>query len=235
MKRQLIPEGYYNSNTKDCDVFCVKGTIQDQQKFYFRQDNNCVKCSAGADVKWSITNKQTFDHCISVTDTVTVEAGAGGGYQYSDKNGKGFYVSANYNYGASVEAKTQWAYHDDSGDSISAWGAVSAGVGGNVGGSVGVWYDKDGDLHVKFGLDGVIPECPGFGLNATLSKSTVNEVGDDTTYAEHVAGALTGNTDDVIAVINSPTTKTIVDTVSHVVTHLPDEAKKDVEKIFGGL
>jgi len=224
MATQIIPEGYYNSNTKDCDVFCVKGTVQDQQEFYFRQDS--VKYSVGADVKWSVTDKATFDHCISVTDTATAEVGAGGGYQYSDENGKGFYVSANYNYGASVGVKTQWAYHDNSGDSISAWGAVSTGVGGNVSGCAGVWYDKDGDLHVKFGLDGVIPECPGFGLSATISKSTTKEVVSDTQYGEQVAGALAGDPDAMSTVIASPTTKKIADAVAGAANSGYDSVKK---------
>jgi hypothetical protein len=176
-----ISPGYYNSNTKDCDVFCVKGTEQEGQKFYFRKD--AVMYQAGADVKWSLTNKQTFDNCITVTDSATVETGVDGGFQYKDMGGRGFYLSANLHYGDTVKVKTQWAYHDSNGDSISAWGAVTEGAGGNVSGCVGVWYDKDGDLHIKFGLSGVIPECPGFGVAIDISKKTQKEVSGDVNSA----------------------------------------------------
>ena len=203
MTIQTIPPGYYNSNTKDCDVFCVKGTVQEGQKFYFRKDS--VKYSAGADVKWSLTNKTTFDNCITVTNTVGADVGDSASFKYSDEHGRGFYVSANCHYGATVEAKTQWAYHDSNGDSISAWGGVSEGPGGNVSGCAGVWYDKDGDLHVKFGLSGVIPECPGFGLSADISKKTQDDVSSD---------------------INS---------VGSAISHQYDEGKKDVDDIFGHL
>ena len=167
-------------------MFCVKGTVQEGQKFYFRKDS--VKYSAGADVKWSLTNKATFDHCITVTNTVGVDVGDSAGFQYNDEHGKGFYISANCHYGATVDVKTQWAYHDTNGDSISAWGSVSEGPGGNVSGCAGVWYDKDGDLHIKFGLSGVIPECPGFGLSATVSKKTQDDITHDVTHQYEEAG-----------------------------------------------
>jgi hypothetical protein len=180
-KPQRIPVGYYTSNTKDCDVFCVKDTTQavntigvipqKTQSFYFRKDSG--KYSVGADIKWSVTNRTTFDHCVTVTDSATVEAGDDVTTQYSDKGGRGFYVSASVHYGATAGVKTKWAYHDSSGDSVSVWGGVSDGPGGNVSGCAGVWYDNDGDLHVKFGLGGVIPECPDFGVSAVISKKTL--------------------------------------------------------------
>jgi len=190
---QKVSDGYYNSNTKDCDVFCVKTTEQSGQKFYFRKD--AAMYQAGADVKWSLTNKQTFDHCITVTDSATVDSGEHAGFEYKDMHGRGFFLSANAHYGVTAELKTQWAYHDADGDSVSAWGSVSDGPGGDVSGCVGVWYDSEGNLHVKFGLSGVIPECPGFGMALNISKKTqteathdVNTVGSDVHHQYEQAG-----------------------------------------------
>jgi len=195
---EAIPSGYYTSNTRDCDVFCVTGTAPADQKFYFRKDS--VKYSVGADIKWSRTNRTTFGHCVSVTDSATVEAGDHASLEYSDENGRGFYVSASAHYGATADIRTRWAYHNSGGDSISAWGAVSDGPGGNVSGCAGVWYDKDGDLHVKFGLGGIIPECPAFGISAAISKRTQKAIAD------------------------APAT--IEDTIDHQV----DEGERDVDK-----
>ena len=171
---ELVPAGYYTSNTKDCDIFLVKGTSREGQKFYFRKDS--IRYSVGADIKWSVTNKATFDHCITVTNSASVEVGDSGGLVYSDKDGRGFYISASAHYGVTADVKTQWAYHDVNHDTVSVWGAVSDGAGGNVRGCAGVWYDKEGDLHVKFGVGGIIPECPAFGVSAVISRETLHEI-----------------------------------------------------------
>ena len=58
----------------------------------------------------------------------------------------------------------------------------------------GVWYDKDGNIHVKFSTCGVIPHVA-FGTNLVINPKTVEDLGkptaDDKAFAKGLTQGLT--------------------------------------------
>ena len=156
---QIVPAGYYVSNSKDEDCFFVDG----KGNFYFKK-------STGK--KWSRTDKWNFDHICDVT-TVDEEQGVSGDVNTHD--GRGLEVKVSAHIGVTVSSVMQWSYVNPDGNQAKIWAGPTGGVGDGVSMDAGVWYDKNGDLHLKLSTSGVIPHLA-FGAALTINPKTISDL-----------------------------------------------------------
>ena len=156
---QIVPAGYYVSNSKDEDCFFVDG----KGNFYFKK-------STGK--KWSRTDKWNFDHICDVT-TVNEEQGVSGDVDTHD--GRGLEVKVSAHIGVTVSSVMQWSYVNPDGNQAKIWAGPTGGVGDGVSMDAGVWYDKNGDLHLKLSTSGVIPHLA-FGAALTINPKTISDL-----------------------------------------------------------
>ena len=168
---QTVPSGYYVSNSKDEDVFFV----DEKGNYYFKK-------SVGK--KWATTDKWNFDHICDVT-TVNEEQGVSGDINTHD--GRGLEVKVSAHVGVSVSNVMKWSYVNPDGNQAKIWGGPSGGVGAGVSMDAGVWYDKNGDLHLKLSTSGVIPHVD-FGGSVVINPKTVENLdkptAEDTAFAK---------------------------------------------------
>ena len=149
---QTVPAGYYVSNSKDEDCFFV----DPKGNYFFKKEIG---------KKWSRTDKWNFDNICDVT-TVNEEQGVSGDVDTHD--GRGLEVKVSAHLGVTVSSVMQWTYVNPDGNQAKVWAGPTGGVGDGVSMDAGVWYDKNGDLHLKLSTSGVIPHVA-FGTAITLS------------------------------------------------------------------
>ena len=156
---QTVPSGYYVSNSKDEDCFFVDG----KGNYYFKKELG---------KKWSRTDKWNFDHICDVT-TVNEDQGVSGDVNTHD--GRGLEVSVSAHIGVTVSCVMQWSYVNPDGNQAKVWAGPTGGVGDGVSMDAGVWYDKNGDLHLKLSTSGVIPHMA-FGAQVTINPKTISDL-----------------------------------------------------------
>ena len=156
---QTVPAGYYVSNSRDEDVFFV----DPKGNYYFKKETG---------KKWSRTDKWNFDHICDVP-TVNEEQGASADVDTHD--GRGLEVKVSAHVGVSVSSVMQWSYVNPDGNQAKVWAGPTGGVGAGVSMDAGVWYDKNGDLHMKLSTSGVIPHLA-FGTELTINPKTVENL-----------------------------------------------------------
>jgi len=156
---QKVPAGYYVSNSKDEDVFFVDA----KGNYYFKKETG---------KKWSRTDKWNFDHICDVT-TVNEEQGVSADINTHD--GRGLEIKVSAHMGVTVSSVMQWSYVNPDGNQAKVWAGPTGGVGDGVSMDAGVWYDKNGDLHMKLSTSGVIPHLA-FGAELTINPKTVENL-----------------------------------------------------------
>jgi len=164
MPTQTVPAGYYVSNSKDEDVFL----ITKDGRYYFK------KMVGSTD--WMKTDEWNFDHVCDV-ETVNDAQGVSGSVDTHD--GRGLEVKVTAHVGLTVKNVLKWSYVNPDGNQAQVWGGVTGGPGDGVKVDAGVWYDKDGDLHVKMATCGVIPHVA-FGADIVINPKTVQDLGKPT-------------------------------------------------------
>ena len=168
---QTVPAGYYISNSRDEDVFFV----DPKGNYYFKKETG---------KKWSRTDKWNFDHICDVT-TVNEEQGVSGDVDTHD--GRGLEVKVSAHIGVTVSSVMQWTYVNPDGNQAKVWAGPTGGVGDGVSLDAGVWYDKNGDLHMKLSTSGVIPHMA-FGTAITINPKTITDLekpsADDKAFAK---------------------------------------------------
>ena len=156
---QKVPAGYYVSNSKDEDVFFVDS----KGNYYFKKETG---------QKWSRTDKWNFDHICDVT-TVNEKQGVSADVDTHEARGYEDKVSAHV--GVTVSSVMQWSYVNADGNQAKVWAGPTGGVGDGISMDAGVWYDKNGDLHMKLSTSGVIPHMA-FGADLTINPKTVDDL-----------------------------------------------------------
>ena len=168
---QTVPAGYYVSNSKDEDCFFV----DPKGNYYFKKEIG---------LKWSRTDKWNFDHICDVT-TVNEEQGVSGDINTHD--GRGLEVKVSAHVGVTASSVMQWTYVNPDGNQAKVWAGPTGGVGDGVSLDAGVWYDKNGDLHMKLSTSGVIPHMA-FGTAITINPKTITDLekpsADDKAFAK---------------------------------------------------
>ena len=168
---QTVPAGYYVSNSKDEDCFFV----DPKGNYYFKKEIG---------LKWSRTDKWNFDHICDVT-TVNEEQGVSGDVDTHD--GRGLEVKVSAHVGVTASSVMQWTYVNPDGNQAKVWAGPTGGVGDGVSLDAGVWYDKNGDLHMKLSTSGVIPHMA-FGTAITINPKTITDLekpsADDKAFAK---------------------------------------------------
>ena len=168
---QKVPDGYYVSNSKDEDCFFV----DPKGNYYFKKEIG---------KKWSRTDKWNFDNICDVT-TVNEEQGVSGDVDTHD--GRGLEVKVSAHIGVTVSNVMQWTYVNPDGNQAKVWAGPTGGVGDGVSMDAGVWYDKNGDLHLKLSTSGVIPHVA-FGTAITINPKTITDLekpsADDKAFAK---------------------------------------------------
>tara|TARA_R110002051_G_scaffold318709_1_gene401427 strand:+ start:2604 stop:3233 length:630 start_codon:yes stop_codon:yes gene_type:complete len=168
---QKVPAGYYVSNSKDEDCFFV----DPKGNYYFKKEIG---------LKWSRTDKWNFDHICDVT-TVNEEQGVSGDVDTHD--GRGLEVKVSAHVGVTASSVMQWTYVNPDGNQAKVWAGPTGGVGDGVSLDAGVWYDKNGDLHMKLSTSGVIPHMA-FGTAITINPKTITDLekpsADDKAFAK---------------------------------------------------
>ena len=168
---QKVPSGYYVSNSKDEDCFFVDA----KGNYYFKKEIG---------LKWSRTDKWNFDRICDVT-TVNEEQGVSGDVDTHD--GRGLEVKVSAHIGVTVSSGMQWTYVNPDGNQAKVWAGPTGGVGDGVSLDAGVWYDKNGDLHMKLSTSGVIPHMA-FGTAITINPKTITDLekpsADDKAFAK---------------------------------------------------
>ena len=168
---QTVPAGYYVSNSKDEDCFFV----DPKGNYYFKKEIG---------LKWSRTDKWNFDHICDVT-TVNEEQGVSGDVNTHD--GRGLEVKVSAHIGVTVSNVMKWSYVNPDGNQAKIWAGPTGGVGDGVSLDAGVWYDKNGDLHMKLSTSGVIPHMA-FGTAITINPKTITDLekpsADDKAFAK---------------------------------------------------
>ena len=168
---QKVPAGYYVSNSKDEDCFFV----DPKGNYYFKKEIG---------LKWSRTDKWNFDHICDVT-TVNEEQGVSGDVNTHD--GRGLEVKVSAHIGVTASSVMQWTYVNPDGNQAKIWAGPTGGVGDGVSLDAGVWYDKNGDLHMKLSTSGVIPHMA-FGAAITINPKTITDLekpsADDKAFAK---------------------------------------------------
>lgn len=163
MMGQAIPPGFYVSNSADEDVFCVAK----DHSIYFKK-------SRGR--KWSYTDKWNFDHVIDVT---TINEVQGASASIDTHDGRGIEVKVSAHVGVTAKSIMKWHYVGPDSNQATLWVGPEGGVGGGVSADVGVWYDADGDIHMKFSTSGVIPHID-FGGALVVNPKSVEDLSDPT-------------------------------------------------------
>tara|TARA_R110002020_G_scaffold409646_2_gene619342 strand:+ start:3368 stop:3997 length:630 start_codon:yes stop_codon:yes gene_type:complete len=168
---QTVPAGYYVSNSKDEDCFFVDS----KGNYFFKKEIG---------KKWSRTDKWNFDNICDVT-TVNEEQGVSGDVDTHD--GRGLEVKVSAHLGVTVSSVMQWTYVNPDGNQAKIWAGPTGGVGDGVSMDAGVWYDKNGDLHMKLSASGVIPHVA-FGTAITINPKTITDLekpsADDKAFAK---------------------------------------------------
>jgi len=168
---QTVPAGYYVSNSKDEDCFFV----DPKGNYFFKKEIG---------KKWSRTDKWNFDNICDVT-TVNEEQGVSGDVDTHD--GRGLEVKVSAHLGVTVSSVMQWTYVNPDGNQAKIWAGPTGGVGDGVSMDAGVWYDKNGDLHLKLSTSGVIPHVA-FGTAITINPKTITDLekpsADDKAFAK---------------------------------------------------
>ena len=168
---QKVPSGYYVSNSKDEDCFFVDA----KGNYYFKKEIG---------LKWSRTDKWNFDRICDVT-TVNEEQGVSGDVDTHD--GRGLEVKVSAHIGVTVSNVMKWSYVNPDGNQAKIWAGPTGGVGDGVSMDAGVWYDKNGDLHMKLSTSGVIPHMA-FGAAITINPKTITDLekpsADDKAFAK---------------------------------------------------
>ena len=90
-------------------------------------------------------------------------------------DGRGFEVKVSAHVGVTVSSVMQWSYVNADGNQAKVWAGPTGGVGDGISMDAGVWYDKDGDLHMKLSTSGVIPHMA-FGADLTINPKTVDDL-----------------------------------------------------------
>ena len=178
MVGQKVPSGYYVSNSSDADVFYADKS----GNFYFRKEIGD---------KWSRTDKWNFDHICDV-ETVNEEQGVSASVDSHD--GRGFEVKVSAHIGVTVSDVMKWHYVNPDGNQATVWAGPEGGPGDGVSVDAGVWYDKEGNIHVKFSTCGVIPHLA-FGTSLVINPKTVEDLGkptaDDKAFSKGLTEGLT--------------------------------------------
>ncbi|MAH46639.1 hypothetical protein CMI37_12480 [Candidatus Pacearchaeota archaeon] len=178
MVGQEVPSGYYVSNSSDADVFYADKS----GNFYFKKEIGD---------KWSRTDKWNFDHICDV-ETVNEEQGVAASVDSHDGRGMEIRVSAHI--GVTVSDVMKWHYINPDGNQATVWAGPEGGPGEGASVDAGVWYDKDGNIHVKFSTCGVIPHVA-FGTDLVINPKTVEDLGkptaDDKVFAKGLTQGLT--------------------------------------------
>ena len=156
---QNVPAGYYVSNSTDEACFLVDA----KGNYYFKKATGKT---------WSKTDKWNFDH---ICDVETVNEQQGVSADVNTHDGRGLEVSVSAHIGVSVSDVMKWHYVNPDGNAVTLWGGPSAGVGAGVSADVGLWYDKNGDIHMKFAASGVIPHID-FGASIVINPKTVEDL-----------------------------------------------------------
>ena len=168
---QTVPPGYYVSNSVDEDVFCVTKT----NNFYFKKARS---------KKWARTDSWNFDHLCDV-ETVNEVQGVSGDVNTHD--GRGLEVSVSAHIGVTVSDVMKWHYVNPDGNQATLWAGPEGGPGKGVSMDVGVWYDKNGNVHMKLSASGVIPHFD-FGGEVVINPKTVENLekptADDKAFAK---------------------------------------------------
>ena len=183
---QTVPPGFYISNAKnESTLYADKDGA-----FYFRD-----KVSTGQ--KWVKTDKWNFDHLCSVE---TVNATQGADLSMDDHDGRGMEVKVSAHIGVSVTDVVKWHYVNPDGNQATLWAGPDVGAGEGMSMDCGVWYDKDGDIHVKMATSGVIPHVA-FGANIVLNPKTITNAensltkptADDKAFSKGLVEGMTGD------------------------------------------
>jgi len=174
MTGQKVPPGYYVSNSSDADVFYADKSGD----FYFRKEIGD---------KWSRTDKWNFDH---ICDVETVNEQQGVSASMDSHDGRGFEVKVSAHIGVTVSDVMKWHYVNPDGNQATVWAGPEGGLGEGASVDAGVWYDKDGNIHVKFSTCGVIPHVA-FGTDLVINPKTVEDLGKPTAADKAFAKGLT--------------------------------------------
>jgi hypothetical protein len=179
--------------------------------FYFRKEIG---------KKWSRTDKWNFDHICDV-ETVNEEQGVSASVDSHD--GRGFEVKVSAHIGVTVSDVMKWHYVNPDGNQATVWAGPEGGPGDGVSVDAGVWYDKDGNIHVKFSTCGVIPHVA-FGADLVINPKTVENLDKPTDADKAFSKGLTEGL-----------TLGIADKAPPVITHTVATLHKvadDLDKIF---
>ena len=174
MTGQNVPPGYYVSNSSDADVFYAdKGG-----NFYFKKE---------VGDKWSRTDKWNFDH---ICDVETVNEQQGVSASVDSHDGRGMEIKVSAHIGVTVADVMKWQYVNPDGKQATGWAGPEGGPGEGMSLDAGVWYDKDGNIHVKFSTCGVIPHVA-FGTSLVINPKTVEDLDKPTDVDKAFAKGLT--------------------------------------------
>ena len=178
MVGQQVPPGYYVSNSSDADVFYA----DKNDNFYFKKEIGD---------KWSRTDKWNFDH---ICDVETVNEQQGVSASVDSHAGEGMEVQVSAHIGVSVSDVMKWHYVNPDGNQATVWAGPEGGPGEGMSLDAGVWYDKDGNIHVKFSTCGVIPHVA-FGTDLVINPKTVENLdkptADDKAFSKGLTQGLT--------------------------------------------
>ena len=178
MVGQQVPPGYYVSNSSDADVFYA----DKNDNFYFKKEIGD---------KWSRTDKWNFAH---ICDVETVNEQQGVSASVDSHDGEGMEVKISAHIGVSVSDVMKWHYVNPDGNQATVWAGPEGGPGEGMSLDAGVWYDKDGNIHVKFSTCGVIPHVA-FGTDLVINPKTVENLdkptADDKAFSKGLTQGLT--------------------------------------------
>ena len=181
MVGQKVPRGYYVSNSSDADVFYADG----DGNFYFKKEIG---------KEWSRTDKWNFDHVCDVETVETVDEEQGVDASMDSHDGRGMEVKVSAHIGVTVSDVMKWHYVNPDGNQATVWAGPSGGPGVGASLDAGVWYDKNGNIHVKFSTDGVIPHMA-FGADLVINPKTVEDLDkpteDDKAFSKGLTQGLT--------------------------------------------
>jgi hypothetical protein len=156
--------------------------VDKRGNFYFRKEIG---------KKWSRTDKWNFDHICDV-ETVNEEQGVSASVDSHD--GRGMEIKVSAHIGVTVSDVMKWHYVNPDGNQATVWAGPEGGPGEGVSVDAGVWYDKNGDIHVKFSTCGVIPHLA-FGTSLVINPKTVEDLdkptADDKAFSKGLTQGLT--------------------------------------------
>jgi len=88
----------------------------------------------------------------------------------------------------------KWHYVNPDGNQATVWAGPEGGPGEGMSLDAGVWYDKEGNIHVKFSTCGVIPHVA-FGADLVINPKTVEDLdkptADDKAFSKGLTQGLT--------------------------------------------